>query len=96
VTVRDLDRASGAGSPATRSPFARVACGVNGTRMAKQAVEQALEVAGEGTTIDFVAVTDARGAGPTLMAGTGVARALPVAASTRRPSSAAIPSRDAP
>jgi nucleotide-binding universal stress UspA family protein len=56
-------------------PFARIVCGVNGTRMSSVAVEQALELGVDGSTVDFFAFTDARGTGASLMAGTGHARA---------------------
>jgi nucleotide-binding universal stress UspA family protein len=57
------------------SPFGRIVCGVNGTRMSRVAAEQALDLAGPDGSVVFVSVTDVRGAGATLMAGTGVARA---------------------
>jgi nucleotide-binding universal stress UspA family protein len=56
-------------------PFPRIVCGVNGTRSSAVAVERAIELAdGEGA-VEFLAFTDVRGTGMTLMAGTGVARA---------------------
>ena len=75
MTARATDHATAREAPSGRSPFARIACGVNGTRMSKVAVDQALELAGDAGTVDFVAFTDERGTGATLMAGTGVARA---------------------
>ena len=56
-------------------PFPRIVCGVNGTRSSAAALERAIELAGDGGAIEFAAFTDARGTGPTLMAGTGIARA---------------------
>ena len=56
-------------------PFARIACGVNGTRMSNVAAELAIELAAAGSTLEFLAFTDARGTGATLMAGTGEVRA---------------------
>ena len=56
-------------------PFPRIVRGVNGTRSSAAALERAIELAGDGGAIEFAAFTDVRGAGPTLMAGTGIARA---------------------
>ncbi len=62
-------------APSAHPPFARIVCGVNGTRHSRVAVAQALEIAGADGAVHFLAITDARGVGPTRMAGTGSARA---------------------
>ena len=55
-------------------PFDHIACGVNGTRASAVAVEQALELAEDASALEFIAVTDVRGTGPTRQAGTGIVR----------------------
>ncbi len=69
---------------AAPAPFARIVCGVNGTRMSKVAVAQALELAGRGGSVDFVSFTDARGRGAMLMAGTGIVRSQSALDAARR------------
>jgi nucleotide-binding universal stress UspA family protein len=44
-------------------PFGRIVCGVDGSRSAHAAVEQAIALAGPGTALVFVCVRDAKGAG---------------------------------
>lgn len=61
--------------PVVPPAFARIVCGVNGTRSSGVAVEQALEIAGADGAVQFLAFTDVRGVGPNRMAGTGAARA---------------------
>ena len=70
--------------PAAQVPLKRIVCGVNGTRMSAVAMEQALELAALGATVEFVSVTDVRGSGPTRMAGTGPARAQAALDAARR------------
>ncbi len=72
------ERTSGGGDPGpllVPEPFARIVCGVNGTRSSRVGAEQALALAGSGGSVEFLAFTDVRGDGPTRMAGTGLARA---------------------
>jgi nucleotide-binding universal stress UspA family protein len=61
-------------APTAPVPFPRIVCGVDGTRSSAAALERAIELAGDGAAIEFVAFTDVRGTGPTLMARTGIAR----------------------
>ena len=72
-----------------RPAFERIVCGVNGTRSSRVAVEQALEIAGAGGTVQLLAVTDVRGVGATRMAGTGTARAGHALAEARQAARAA-------
>ena len=74
MTARGPHDTTTARAPIAPVPFPRIVCGVNGTRSSAAAVERAVELAGEGGAIDFVAFTDVRGTGPSLMAGTGIAR----------------------
>ena len=67
-----------------RPAFEHIVCGVNGTRSSRVAVEQALAIAGADGTVQLLAVTDVRGAGPNRMAGTGTARAGKALAEARQ------------
>jgi nucleotide-binding universal stress UspA family protein len=71
-------------APAVPVPLPAIVCGVNGTRSSAAAVERAIELAGHDGAIEFVAFTDVRGTGPTLMAGTGIARTEHALESARR------------
>ena len=71
-------------APVVPPAFARIVCGVNGTRSSRVAVEQALEIAGADGTVQLLAITDVRGVGPTRMAGTGSARAGKALAEARQ------------
>jgi nucleotide-binding universal stress UspA family protein len=84
MTAPSQDQPAAPGPPAATTPFARVACGVSGTRMSKVAVELAIELAESGSALDFLAFTDARGTGASLMAGTGAARAQTALDAARR------------
>lgn len=84
MPARGPDHMTVPDATATRPLPARIACGVNGTRMSKVAVEQAVELAGEHGAVDFLAFTDARGTGASLMAGTGAARARHALDAARR------------
>ena len=48
-----------------RPAFARIVCGIDGSRSCRVAAEQALALAGAGTALSFVCVREARGAGAT-------------------------------
>lgn len=56
-------------------PFARIVCGVGGSRSAAEAVRQAAVLAGPSTPLVLVSVTDVRGFGPNEMAELGPVRA---------------------
>lgn len=74
MTAHGPHETTTAQAPIAPVPFQRIVCGVNGTRSSAAAVERAIELADDGGAIEFVAFTDVRGTGPTLMAGTGIAR----------------------
>ena len=83
--VRSHDSLQFSGSGAeVRAPFARIVCGASGTRSSRIAVEQALEIAGDDGVVRFLAISDVRGTGPNLMAGTGTARAERALADARQ------------
>jgi nucleotide-binding universal stress UspA family protein len=63
-----LPTVSAASRPA---PFPRILCAVDGGRCAREAIAQALTLAGADAEVTFVSVTDGRGFGPTRMASTG-------------------------
>lgn len=74
MTAQGSDETTTPEAPMAPAPFARIVCGINGTRSSAVAVAWAIELAGVDATIEFLAFTDVRGTGPTLMAGTGIAR----------------------
>ena len=74
MTAHGPHETTTAQAPIAPVPFRRIVCGVNGTRSSAAAAERAIELADGGGAIELVAFTDVRGTGPTLMAGTGIAR----------------------
>jgi nucleotide-binding universal stress UspA family protein len=54
---------------AQRPPFARILCGVDGSRSSDAAVERALALAGGDASVQLLAVTDIRGSGANRMGG---------------------------
>ena len=57
------------------APFARLLCGVDGSRASERAVDLALALAGTAAAVHLLAVCHVRGAGPTRMAELGRERA---------------------
>jgi nucleotide-binding universal stress UspA family protein len=79
---------------ATVPAFARIVCAVNTSRAAQDAAAQAAQLAGPGTALTFIAVTDARGIGLTAQATLGEAHAAEAVEAARRGASAdGVPSR---
>lgn len=60
--------ASERGGGEVRPAFARIVCGVDGSRSGRVAAEQAIALCGAGTALSFVCVREARGAGATRQA----------------------------